>query len=48
MVKRLLVLQAMRSVRWAEDRNPAWLDKNIEQARKEIMRLLEDEDKLGG
>lgn len=43
-VKRLLVLQAMRSVRWAEDRNPAWLDKNIEQAKKEIVRLLEDEN----
>jgi len=36
-VKGSLVLQAMRSVRWAEDRNPSWLERNIESARKAIV-----------
>ncbi len=35
-VKRFLVLQSMRSVRWAEDRNPAWIDRNLDNARREL------------
>lgn len=47
-VKRNLVLQSMRSVRWAEDRNPNWLELNLETARKEVTKHLGRELNLRG
>ncbi|WKZ56233.1 MAG: phosphotransferase [Bdellovibrionota bacterium] len=37
LVKRLLVLQSMRSVRWAEDRSRNWLEKNLAKAHSDIV-----------
>ena len=35
-VRQLVALQSMRSVRWAEDRNPAWLERNIEKSKADL------------
>lgn len=47
-LKRLSVLQTMSSVRWAQDRNPNWLERNVVNAKEAIYTLLGTELGLGG